>query len=314
MLRNNQQNSHTLNVNVQQGVVYGKGTVVGEDGEDYDRNLLMDVYSPSDESEGPRPAVILCFGGSFHRGGPDFVFHEGGAQDTSMSTYCHTLAQLGYVCFAIEYRLAPEEPTRSGEGYEDEDVDWEVQSDPRLIDDANVVRADMGLELLDPEDPASTELIINTILSGIEDLKAALDHVRAASDDYRVDPDRIVVGGWSAGAVLALNVAYGMRAPVAGVLSMSGELIGFKITESVTNDPDVPPLHVIMASHDKTSAQASGQALVDLFTRVGAPASLAWVTGFGHCYPSSAISLGEDGSVMSLETRMIKFMAATGDA
>ena len=88
------------------GVVYGQG-VVTKNGKPESRDLWMDIYRPAAKSPAPRPAVILTFGGAFHRGSPRLTFQSGGAQDTSMGNYCRRFAERGYTCFAIDYRLAP---------------------------------------------------------------------------------------------------------------------------------------------------------------------------------------------------------------
>jgi acetyl esterase/lipase len=64
-------------------------------GEAGGRELLLDVYSPS-QRERPRPAVLLIHGGGF----------VGGSRaDADIVTAARHLAQTGYVAFAIDYRL-----------------------------------------------------------------------------------------------------------------------------------------------------------------------------------------------------------------
>ena len=45
-----------------------------------------------------------------------------------MANYCRRFAARGYTCFAIEYRLTPEGPVPSGEGYQS---DW-IEPDSRI--------------------------------------------------------------------------------------------------------------------------------------------------------------------------------------
>lgn len=59
-----------------------------------DRTLLLDVYVP--ESDGPHPAVLVVHGGAWRSG-----------SRTQLRGYATALAERGFVCFAIEYRLAP---------------------------------------------------------------------------------------------------------------------------------------------------------------------------------------------------------------
>jgi hypothetical protein len=92
-------------------VVYGQGAVT-KDGEVVDRDLLIDVYTPTDESlTGPFPAVILVHGGSYQIGGLRAPPHkEAGAVHSRTEDWARLLTPLGYVCFVIDYRLVPELP------------------------------------------------------------------------------------------------------------------------------------------------------------------------------------------------------------
>ena len=92
-------------------VVYGQG-VVAPKGKKIKRDLRLDVYTPSKtKSTTPRPAVILVHGGAYHRGGRrQPPYKEAGAVHSRMEDYARMLAPLGYVCFVVEYRLAPELP------------------------------------------------------------------------------------------------------------------------------------------------------------------------------------------------------------
>ena len=64
-------------------------------GEAGGRELLLDVYSPT-QSERPRPAVLLIHGGGF----------VGGSRaDADIVAAARHLAEAGYVAFAIDYRL-----------------------------------------------------------------------------------------------------------------------------------------------------------------------------------------------------------------
>ncbi len=70
---------------VKKKIVYSK---VGE------RQLLLDAYVP--KQDGTYPAVLVVHGGAWRSG------NRG-----QLGGYARTLAQMGMVCFAIDYRLAP---------------------------------------------------------------------------------------------------------------------------------------------------------------------------------------------------------------
>jgi len=129
-------------------VIYGKGQIT-QDGKEVTRDLWMDVYEPLEKSSHARPAVILTFGGSFHRGSPRHTFLEAGVQDTSMGDYGRKLAARGYVCFVIDYRLAPEHPKPDRQGYTEDMLDMDSLRNPLLIERVNKIRKIMDLEPID---------------------------------------------------------------------------------------------------------------------------------------------------------------------
>ena len=60
------------------------------------KNLMMDVYTPNDDSQPERPLMIVAHGGSFV---------SGVRQD--MDRFCVELVKKGFVCATIDYRLWP---------------------------------------------------------------------------------------------------------------------------------------------------------------------------------------------------------------
>lgn len=60
-----------------------------------DRELLLDAYVP--ETAGQRPAVLVVHGGAWRSG-----------NRRQLRFYANALAEMGLVCFAIDYRLAPQ--------------------------------------------------------------------------------------------------------------------------------------------------------------------------------------------------------------
>ena len=68
-----------------------------------ERELRMDVYTPRNAPQGPRPALVLAFGGAFHRGSKeDDAVQENGHANTPIADYCALFAARGYVCFSID--------------------------------------------------------------------------------------------------------------------------------------------------------------------------------------------------------------------
>lgn len=298
-----------LDYKVTPEVIYGQGDVIEEDGTLEPRNLWMDVYEPLEDTEKPRPAIIFTHGGAFHRGSPRDTYDEGGAQDTSPGDYCRKFATRGYVCFAITYRLGPENPVPSGDGYTEDDLD--MTNLILLIDQVNKVRESLGLPPLDLSDPEDRKFLEDAVLSAAEDLRTALNHIRNSAETYNIDPERIVVGGFSAGAITTLNVAHGMHEPVAAVFMMSGANVGFDILNKVTESSDSPPILMFQGQNDLEGAFVTTPILIEHYKKVGVRYTFAWVPAFGHFYTSGATSLSGDGSKMSIDQRIMQFLEET---
>lgn len=98
-------------------------------------------------------------------------FVSGERNDGLMNALCENYVQKGYVAATIDYRLFPDEQLGSPD----------------------------SLELIDAN------------IKAVGDMKAAIRYFRQSVDEgnpYRIDPDFIVVGGYSAGAFTALHLSY----------------------------------------------------------------------------------------------------------
>lgn len=62
-----------------------------------DRKLLLDAYVPKSK-DAAKPAVLVVHGGAWRSG-----------NRKQLKGYCEALAERGLVCFAIDYRLAPQD-------------------------------------------------------------------------------------------------------------------------------------------------------------------------------------------------------------
>lgn len=284
-------------------VVYGQGDVKTEDGIKQ-RALWMDVYQPAASTKTDRPAVIMTFGGSFHRGGPRYRFQLDGVRDDSMADYCRRLAEQGYVCFAIDYRLAPEHPVPARQSYEDEDLD--LTAIGFMLPHVNKIRLQMQLAPFDPNNERDVDAMLDAVLAAAEDLQQAIRHVRAHADRYGIDPERLALGGFSAGAITSMNVAHVLKEPVAGVFSLSGGYAGFQIADRLT--PDSAPVLLFVGENDLPGIQQFLPALLYIYDKTGVPHELVWVPGFGHFYPAAVPSLSADGRKQSVDGRIVEFL------
>ena len=136
-------------------------------------SLTMDIYYPDSDTDvcTNRPLIILAHGGSFI---------GGSKTNPTMVDLCETLAKRGYVAASINYRLAT---------------------------NSTVLGPISGLFWM-----TNLENGINVIYSAMTDAKAAVRFFRkefAEMDNpYGIDPNKIWMGGNSAGGVLTLHLGY----------------------------------------------------------------------------------------------------------
>ncbi len=292
-------------VEVTRDIVYAEG-LIRIDGQETTRDLWMDAYFPKEAERGDLPVVIYTHGGAFHHGSPRTGYRVDGALSTSPEDYCRLFSGLGYACFAINYRLGPEEPIASGIGYQEAHIARD--SIALMMDRVSVIRQNLGMRPLDVSDPEDELLLSDTVLGAVEDLGRAVGYVQSNAAEFGIDADRIVVGGFSAGAVTSLNVAHGTDASVAGAFTLSTGPIGLDIFQTVTEQSNRPPILIFTGQYDLSGARASIGSLLQLYESADVDHEFAWVPGFGHFYPSGAPTLGADGSIHSVEDRIVAFV------
>lgn len=300
---------------VELDVAYGTGTI-SSNGSLVERELLLDVYTPSPNnadytqsktvSDAPRPAVILIHGGGFQRGGRrQEPYTEFDAIHDRMEDYAQLLAPLGYVVFVIEYRLAPELP----EPEMALDADWVVTIEEDLTDAGmrrvNFARDSLGLGPLEGQE--GKVVVWKTILSAAEDLEKAVDFVRSSSERFGVDPEKIALGGHSAGAATVINTAHGLNAPVTAIFPLSPPLSAIDLSKTVTTPDETPTLHVI-SQYDEPAVLEKAPGFTAAMRNAGADYELVWIPGFPHFYPHNTPSLGDDGTRQALSARLIDFL------
>lgn len=294
-------------------VVYGQAQVV-RDGSVVERDLLLDVYRPAEPGPSALPAVVLVHGGAHHRGGRrQPPFREAGAVHSPMEDYARLLAPLGYVCFVIEYRLAPEFPQPETRRDAPHLVDVDSYLSPAGLDRVNFARDAMGLPAL-----AWDQAIVvwNSAMAGAEDTHKAVEYVRSASATYNVDPSKIALGGHSAGGSNTLNAAFGMNAPVTAIFPMSPPSMLFRKREVMSGDHR-PPTLLVVAQNDLPVILEPTPGVIRQLRSSHIEHEVAWVPGFPHFYPAGAVSLADDGTRMSVGDRIIRFLErhlATGSS
>jgi acetyl esterase/lipase len=164
---------------------------------------LLDVYTPSNDTNEKRPVIIWIHGGGLSYGNKD-------EQNTFDTMYSKEFAKKGYVSVNMNYRLTPN--IDSGETWN------------------------------------------KTMKNAMEDVVACIKWVRANSEEYGINKNKIILAGYSAGAELALNLVYGNyvdgwdRNGISSVVSISG-------SDLVWGDArkDAPPCTIIHGTADNVN-------------------------------------------------------------
>jgi acetyl esterase/lipase len=134
--------------------------------------LRLWVSQPTSGPSTDRPAIVWVHGGGFKTG-------VGAGASLARNT-ASSYASRGYVGFSIEYRI----DTTS-------DCQWVQDNPPSSPDyDAMLAQCMEGME------------------SAQQDAQAAVRWVRHHATEYGVDPSKVAVGGFSAGAIVADDLAY----------------------------------------------------------------------------------------------------------
>jgi acetyl esterase/lipase len=134
--------------------------------------------------------------------------------------------------------------------------------------------------------PPSGECI-EAIIDAREDAQAAVRFLRANAATYGIDPTRIAIAGTSAGAITALNVAYGSETPgssgnpgwpsdVRAAVSLSGARL------TTTANAGEPPALLFHGTADVVVPFAWAQATIDEATAAGLETDFTVWEGAGH--------------------------------
>jgi acetyl esterase/lipase len=249
------------------------------------RPLLLDIYLPPGDTAPatPRPAVLLSHGGAYHRGSKETdEFEQDGQQNTPMPAYCRHLAARGYVACSIGYRLTqercgpPPQPILQHRG-----------GVPRGRID--YVRQVLGLP------PATDDELRDGVEAVILDVAQACRFVHGQAARWSVDPARIAVGGFSAGAFASVYAAYALGVPAAAVVSLSGG-IDARDAAHYRHDAAVrPPALLFSSERDLPGIHDRTMALADHAAAIGLPLRRFHVPDRPHFYDrDSAALLGSD--------------------
>jgi dienelactone hydrolase len=137
--------------------------------------LKLDYWQPAGDTLTKRPLIVWVHGGGFR-----------GGTRSNLDTVAAEWARRGYVTMSIDYRLDPENRCQA------------VQ-DGKITDPNVLIREHQRCK--------------KAILTAQEDTHAAIRWARANATRLKIDPNKVAVGGFSAGAVTAVNVAQRAETP-----------------------------------------------------------------------------------------------------
>jgi acetyl esterase/lipase len=288
--------SETEGLRIGRDLVYGRARVRIHS-QPQDRELTLDLYQPSDCQPGDRrPALVMAFGGAFHRGDKRHdEFEQAGQRNTPVSAYCAALARRGYVAASIDYRLVQEDP--------DPGV-TPVIGNPQGIPLSRVahVRQLLGLP------PATAEMVWAGMEAAADDMAQSVAFLQANAHVLGLDAGRIAVGGFSAGARTALGCAYGERSPVAAVVSLSGFMADDDLVRLVVPGQPLPPALFITGEHDLDYIAHQAGRLHEHFGRVGVMSQAWTVPGAGHFYAADRRALDTQGRAAEVGAVVATFL------
>ena len=207
---------------------------------------------------------------------PGFILIHGGGftggskTNATMVALGNAYAARGYVAASISYRLVGDDPPT------------EVFA----------------------HDPSSAQSV--AAAAARVDAARAVEWMRDNAASYGIDPDRIAMGGYSAGAITSMGTAYrdpGVDgADVQAVLSLSGGLYGL---ESII-EADEAPLIMIHGTADPTVSFSLAEAIEARALSVGLTHEFYPLEGVGHGTPSVLVSTVVDG--ITLADRIRNFL------
>jgi hypothetical protein len=168
------QNEVFTGIKVTKNVVYGRNYAYGTNQPEH---LYMDIYEPAGDTAQKRPVIVLIHAGSFL---PPYIASQafgkapiGTKEDSAIVELCRRYARRGYVAISATHRLG-----------------WNPQATTQEERAAGIIRA---------------------VWRAVQDGRALVRYLRkdaATTNQWRIDPDRIVMGGSSSGAYVGLHVAY----------------------------------------------------------------------------------------------------------
>lgn len=240
---------------------------------DVQRDVVYGTATAADGSTVELQLDLYTPRGDAASGRPVFVFAHGGffftGDKSTTVTWAQRMAQRGYVAASINYRLGT-------------------------------------APVLYPVDTPTEFQVVNDARA---DMQTAVRWFRANAASLRIDPDRIAVGGTSAGAVTALGVAANADAPLPGDHAEFSSAVCTAVSFSGANDPAAfGPLDAGAIFHhgelDTVVPTAQAIATRDAMSAAGLPVAWYEYAGEGHELSDASISARVQPTIQWLYDRV----------
>jgi acetyl esterase/lipase len=227
-----------------------------QDGKPFVRNVARATLQPflPDPAKATGTAVIVAPGGGFVMLSMD---NEGWA-------VARALADQGIAAFVLKYRLRPTPADMAG---------------------FEAAMAAMFANAGDPAGRLKPDELVRDRQEQIADARAAFALVRSRAREWNIDPTRIGMIGFSAGAMTTMMTT--LAAPETKP-AFIGPIYGSM--EAVKVPPDAPPLFAVIAADDPLFAK-KGFGLLDAWQAAGRPVEFHMYQAGGHGF-----GLGKQGT------------------
>jgi len=238
-------------VSVTRNVTYGTSA----NGSGVQLPRILDIYRPVGANLPDKlPGVVIMHGGFFT-----------GGDKSSMSVAAREFARRGYVATSINYRLLSEFPDPPGDFPELFPSRYPAWLLPQL--------SDAGVTI---------EQYVSTIAAAVADQGMAVNWFADNADTYGVDPTKIVVGGYSAGATSSLLLGFdaidGVDADVAAIVSFAGAMFGYE----GAIDSNGPPTYIVHGTADTIVPFTEYGFLQSALDDAGVTSEAIILNGVGH--------------------------------
>lgn len=218
-------------------------------------SATLSAFLP-DSATATGAAVVVCPGGGFHA----LAINKEGTEVAKW------LAARGIAAFVLRYRVVP-----TGEDGVQE----------------------LTARLKEGPGPKFTAYVAETVPLAVADGLTAIRYVREHASEYSVDPKRVGIVGFSAGAIIAISTGFlyteaSRPAFIAPIYGLAGELLERSVPA------DAPPAFIAAAADDVLIPVEESVKIYTKWIRAGKPTELHLYTKGGHGFGMRKQNLPSD--------------------